>query len=136
VAIRVAPGVTDTICDYADGFVLHVKGANDVDGAAHALALARGDIAALSPTMSTRDGEGPVLSSPVMAPDGPLLRIARLDASEESLRTIPDLVIRRLEEAGVTDALLDAPEPGGALDRLDSCVNAAVLRIFPAPVIQ
>jgi hypothetical protein len=132
-AIRVAPGASDTICDYADGFVLHVTHADDVDAAAHGLALARGDIAALAATMAAPDGEGPVLSNPVMAPGGPLLRIARLDAGDAELRTVPRLVAARLEEAGVTDALIDAPEPGGALDRLDTCANAAVLRIFPSP---
>ncbi|MGH9273662.1 MAG: hypothetical protein ACRDZU_03355, partial [Acidimicrobiales bacterium] len=132
-AIRVAPGATDTICDYADGFVVHVTDTDDVDAAAHALALARGDIAALSPTMATDHGDGPVLSNTVLAPGGPLLRVARLEATEHDLRSIPDLVVRRLEEAGVTDALVDAPEPGGPLDRLDTCANAVVLRVFPSP---
>lgn len=131
--IRVAPGATDTINDYADGFVLHIVDADDVDAAAHALSLARGDIAALSATLPAADGEGPVLSSPVLAPNGPLLRVARLDVEERVLRTIPDLVASRLVEAGVKDAIIDAPEPGGALDALDSCANAVVLRIFPSP---
>ena len=47
-AIRVAPGATDVIRDYADGFVVHVTDADDVDAACHALALVRGDIAELT----------------------------------------------------------------------------------------
>ena len=130
-AIRVASGASDTICDYADGFVVHVKEASDVDAATRALTLARDDIAGLAARPG--DPEGAVLSNAVVAPGGPLLRVARLGASEERLHTIPGLVARRLEQAGVTDALVDAPEPGGHLDRLDSCPNAVVLRIFPAP---
>ena len=47
-AIRVAAGTADLICDYADGFVVEVTGASDVDAATRALARARPDIEALS----------------------------------------------------------------------------------------
>ncbi len=40
---------------------------------------------------------------------------------------------QRLEREGVVEAQVSAPEPGGALDRLDGCPNAVVLRIFPQP---
>ena len=63
-----------------------------------------------------------------------MLRVARLEVSDDTLGTIPDLVANRLEEVGVTDAVIRAPEPGGALDRLDSCPNAVVLRLFPPPL--
>ncbi len=132
-AIRVAPGATDTIRDYADGFVVHVTDADDVDAACHALALVRADIAGLTAERSLSIGETPVLSTPVLAPRGPLLRVARLDATDDQLGTIPGLVARRLEQAGVADAVIDSPEPGGPLDRLDTCANAVVLRIFPTP---
>jgi len=133
VAIRVAAGTTDLICDYADGFVVEVTDASDVDAAAAALARARTDIGALA-RLRVGDPEGPVLSHPVLGPNGPMLRVARLEVSDDALVTIPDLVAARLEEAGLVDATIRAPEPGGALDRLDGCSNAVVLRLFPPPL--
>ena len=132
-SIRVATGTADLICDYADGFVVEVTGASDVDAASAALARARADIEALAPTARFGDAEGPVVSSPVLGPDGPMLRVARLEVSDDALITIPDLIANRLEEAGVADATIRAPEPGGKLDSLDSCPNAVVLRLFPPP---
>ena len=132
-AIRVAAGTADLICDYADGFVVEITGASDVDAATRALARARPDIEALSP-IPAGDPEGPVVSQPVLGPGGPLIRVARLEVSDDLLSSIPDLVANRLEEAGVADAVVRAPEPGGSLDRLDSCPNAVVLRLFPPPI--
>jgi hypothetical protein len=125
------PGAADTICDYADGFVVHVTEVADYEAAARALSLARDDIAAL---VEGRDpSDGPLLSNPVMAPGGPLLRVARLGVDAAHLRLIPALVAARLEQAGIEDALVGAPEPGGPLDELDTCPNAVVLRLFPQP---
>jgi hypothetical protein len=132
-AIRVAAGTADLICDYADGFVVEVTGASDVDAATRALARARADIEALS-TVSPADPEGPMVSQPVLGPEGPLIRVARLEVSDDLLCSVPDLVADRLEAAGVVDAVVRAPEPGGKLDRLDSCPNAVVLRLFPPPM--
>ncbi len=119
------------ISDYPDGFVLRVRGANDVDRALGALALARDDLAAL--VARSHDPDGPVLSRPVLGPDGPLLRIGRLEEDDDLLRGVPDLVVARLAEAGLDDAVVDVPEPGGPLDDLDTCPNAVVLRLFPPP---
>jgi len=127
VAISVAPGAHLSLGDHADGFVLHVTGADDVDAALRALGELRSDVAALA------DGHHPVISSPVMAPGGPLLRVARLDVGDDTLATVPDLLAKRLLEAGVADALIRVPAPGGVLDGLDDCPNAVVLRLFPAP---
>jgi len=129
VTIRVAAGAADTICDYAEGFVVHVTGTDDLDAAVAALTRARDDITSLARTA----GPPPVVSNAVLAPGGPLLRVARLNAPESALCTVPALVARRLEEVGVTQATVDAPEPGGVLDDLDSCPNAVVLRLFPRP---
>ena len=57
-AIRVAAGTADLICDYADGFVVEVTGASDVDAATRALARARPDIEALS-TVAAGRSRGP-----------------------------------------------------------------------------
>lgn len=126
-AITMAPGAHLTLGDHADGFVVHVTEADDVDAAMAALGAARADIAALA------GGPAVVVSEPVMAPGGPLLRVARLDVDEDVVLTVPDLVTKRLLEAGVGDAVIDVPEPGGPLDALDDCPNAVVLRLFPAP---
>jgi hypothetical protein len=132
-AIRVAAGTADLICDYADGFVVEITGASDVDAATGALARARADIEALS-RVPPGDPDGPVVSQPVLGPEGPLIRVARLEGNDDLLGSIPDLVANRLEEAGVADAVVRAPEPGGRLDRLDTCPNAVILRLFPPPM--
>ena len=74
-----------------------------------------------------------MVSQPVLGPEGPLIRVARLEVSDDLLSSIPDLVANRLEEAGVADAVVRAPSPAARLDRLDSCPNAVVLRLFPPP---
>lgn len=127
-AIRVAPGAEDTICYYADAFVLHVTGVDDLAAAASALQDASDDILALAPA-----GPGSTTATVVVGPGGPLLRVTDLDAPDQALRTVPGIVARHLERRGVTAARIDAPEPGGQLDGLDDCVNAAVLRVFPEP---
>ena len=132
-AIRVAAGTADLIGDYADGFVVEVADASAVDAATRALARSRADIEALA-RIAPGDPDGPVVSHPVLGPEGPLIRVARLEVNDDVLSSIPDLVANRLEEAGVADALVRAPEPGGHLDRLDSCPNAVILRLFPPPM--
>jgi len=135
VPTRVAPGTADTISDHADGFVVHVTGASDVDAAVRALERARADIAELA-AAPDGDPDGAVLSHVVLAPDGPLLRIGRLEADDDAVRHVPDLVANRLDEAGIEGAVVRSPRPGGALDKLDSCPNAVVLRLFPLPAGQ
>ena len=133
-AIRVAAGTADLICDYADGFVVEVTGRvgrrRRHPGPGPGPARHRGPVRRCPPA----DPEGPVVSQPVLGPEGPLIRVARLEVNDDLLSSIPDLVANRLEEAGVADAVVRAPEPGGRLDRLDSCPNAVVLRLFPPPI--
>lgn len=126
-AITMARGAHLTLGDHADGFVVHVTRADDVDAAMAALGTVRSDIAALAGSREVS------ISEPVMAPRGPLLRVARLDVDEDVVLTVPDLVTKRLLDAGVTDAVIEVPEPGGSLDALDDCPNAVVLRLFPPP---
>lgn len=131
-AIRVAPGAANLLCDYADGFVVQITDASDVDAACAALAAARLEIVALAPP-SQDELDAVVVSNPVVGPEGPLLRVARLDVSDDVLEEVPGLIVRHLEAAGVTDGTVTVPEPGGHLDRLDACPNAVVLRLFPTP---
>jgi len=127
VAITVAPGALQVLVDYADGFVLQVQACDDVDAALEALRKAALDLTAL-------DGSGhATVSAPVAAPEGPVVRVNGLEVNEDVLPTVADLVSKRLHDAGVSDAVIDVPEPGGDLDGLDTCANAVVLRIFPPP---
>lgn len=130
--IRVAPGAAETICLSAGDFVLQVTGASDQDAASAALTRFRSDL--LERAATANGADGPVLSNVVLGPAGPLLR-ARFagELDDAALRAVPDLVALRLEEAGVTSAVVDAPDLGGPLDALDSCPNAVVLRLFPQP---
>ena len=73
-AIRVGAGTADLICVYADGFVVEVTEASDVDAATRALGRARADIEALGKRSPT-DVDGPVISPPVLGPEGPLIRL-------------------------------------------------------------
>jgi hypothetical protein len=127
VPIRVAPGAGDSLADDADGFVLRVAG-SEPRAAAAALRTLLADAVALSP-----DPDEVVVAGPVMAPGGPLVRIARLGANELDVAALPDRLVEHLEVAGVTDAQVEALTAGGSLDALDTCPRAAVLRIFPPP---
>ena len=93
-AIRVAAGTADLICDYADGFVVEITGASDVDAATRALARARRDIEALS-AIPAADPEGPVVSQPVLGPAGPLIRVARLERTGKCLTQLASRLPRQ-----------------------------------------
>ncbi len=131
--IRVAAGTADRICDYADGFVVEVTGASDVDAAASPSPAPGSEIEALA-SRAVSHPDGPVVSNPVLGPEGPLLRVARLEVSDDALVTIPDLVAGRAGRRRGGRRRGAGPEPGGALDRLDTCPNAVVLRLFPPPL--
>lgn len=125
-AISVAAGAPAVIVDYADGFVVQIREVDDVEGGLDALLRLRTDVEAMTP-------EPPIVSAPVVAPGGPALRVVGLDVDEDALLTVLDLAVKRLHDAGVGRAVVDVPEPGGALDGLDRCPNAVVLRVFPQP---
>ncbi|MFP5257220.1 MAG: hypothetical protein ACLGI8_15370 [Acidimicrobiia bacterium] len=126
-AITVAPGAREVLLDYGDGFVLQVQSCDDLEAALDALRTATQDLVAI--------GSGEVsVSAPVVAPEGPIVRVSGLDLDEERRLAVLDAVVKRLHDAGVSDAVVDVPEPGGELDALDGCANAVVLRIFPEPL--
>lgn len=92
--------------------VLQVRSVQGAE-ALSALRAARGDIAALdggwksAPGLRPGDRNGPkYLSPPVPLPDGPLMMIDFGFTPPELLSTVPELVQRRLVEAGVRDASL------------------------------
>lgn len=125
--IQVTPGTGELLADDADGFVLRVRGL-DPRPAAAALRRLLADAAALSP-----DPDQAVLAGPVLAPGGPLVRIARLGASEHDITELPERLAAHLAAEGATEGIVEALQPGGALDGLDRCRRAVVLRLFPTP---
>jgi hypothetical protein len=151
VAVRLARGTLTRICDHGERFVVQIINPLPLGAAIAGMRLARSDLlrlaapggpAARAPASAEPDEEdggdqpgrpGPSISQVVATPTGPLVLVEGLDAPYEVLRTIPAMVMARLDESGVIDGLLASPEPGGALDRLDATPNAVVLRLFPTP---
>ncbi|MGV3759881.1 MAG: hypothetical protein ACO1PW_10130, partial [Actinomycetota bacterium] len=125
-AITVAPGAREVLLDYGDGFVVQVRSCDDLEAALDALRAAEADVRGLG-------GSGVSVSTPVLAPDGPILRVNGLELDEDGLLSVLDAVVKRLHDAGASEAVADVPEPGGELDALDACANAVVLRLFPDP---
>ena len=123
-----------------DTFALQVCDASDLGAALGALKLARVDVLGLAArTRSLEDGARlagsvpPTASSVVNAPGGPLFLVENLAADASLLSSIPDVIVRRLEKAGVQSATVEAPRRGGTLDALDATPHAVVLRLFPRP---
>jgi hypothetical protein len=129
--VRVAAGAGDVAAELGTGFVVQITESSDDDAAALALGRARSSIAALTGTELGQPG-APVLSNPVLAPGGPILRVSQLAIDPDLVATVPDLVARALEESQV-DGLVSVVIPRGPLDDLDLCPTAVVLRVFPLP---
>jgi hypothetical protein len=123
-----------------DTFALQVCEPSDVAAAIGALKLARVDVLGLAARTAGRNGGAsekpvapPTVSGVVNAPGGPLFLVENLAADATVLESIPDVVVRRLERAGVESATVEAPPRGGSLDVLDTVPQAVVLRLFPRP---
>ncbi|MEY2460823.1 MAG: hypothetical protein QOG30_2653, partial [Acidimicrobiaceae bacterium] len=123
-----------------DTFALQVRNPSDLGAAIGALKLARVDVLGLTARSRARDGaspgallDPPTVSSVVNAPGGPLFLLENLTVDAEVLSSIPEVIVRRLEKAGVDSAVVEAPPRGGALDILDATAHAVVLRLFPRP---
>ncbi len=124
--ITAGAGASDVLLGDGHGFVVQVRGAADAP-VLEALHAVRADVLALG-------GRGtPRVTGPVLAPGGPIVRIAQLDVDDDVLLSIPDLVAKRLHDAGVTDAVVHVIAPGGPLEGLEQVRGAAVLRLFPPP---
>jgi hypothetical protein len=140
VAVRVGRETVQRLAAAGDTFALQVRAPSDLGAAIGALKLARVDVLGLAArTRTTTDGDAgpaadhPTVSSVVNAPGGPLFLVENLAADAELLRSIPDVVVRRLEKAGVESATVEAPSRGGPLDVLDTTPQAVILRLFPRP---
>ena len=136
----VAPGVLSRIRANPGGFVLQAQGA-DPDTAAAALARAREDLWSLDAGPGSAYGLGPddsfglaYVSEVVPCPSGPFLYIDGGGLPDRILLEIPQILVRRLEEAGLTDAVVISPAPGGPLDDLADVPRGVVLHLLPPPV--
>ena len=139
-AVRVGRETVQRLTAAGDTFALQVRSPSDWGAAISALKLARVDVLGLAArTRATGDGapvpppDPPMVSSVVNAPGGPLFLVENLAADADLLGSIPDVIVRRLEKAGVESAIVEAPPRGGALDVLDTTPHAVVLRLFPRP---
>lgn len=109
--IEVSPDVAEHL-QVEETLYLQVRSAADPDRLARALAAAAGDIARLG----DEDGSPAFVSEPIPTPDGPMLLLDLADTSEDLLATIPEILVQRLSEAGVTDAVLRAPQHSSDYD--------------------
>jgi hypothetical protein len=129
-AISVAPRAADLAGDLAGRFIVLITGTRDAEAALAGLDEARREILALGPSDSA--GNAPFVSSVVLSPKGPLLRVAELHG-DEVLHSVPGIVADVLADAGVEAGTVEIIEPAGPLDALAQTPDAVVLRVFPTP---
>lgn len=146
VTITIARGVQARIRQSPDSIVIMVKEADDPKAATAGLAAAAAEIAHLDagwdsvPNLSPLDANSPQYVSEVLpSAYGPFVMIDGGHVPYRVLRTIPDIVARHLEVAGVTEATIACPREGGPLINLFSaslaeCPPIAVtLHLYPPP---
>ena len=115
-------------------FALEVREPSDLKAAISALKLARVDVLGLAsrhPATSGGSSMAPTVSPVVNGPNGPFFLVEHFPRAHELVESIPDVVARRLERAGVESAEIVSPGRGGSLDSLDNTPRAVVLRLFP-----
>lgn len=141
--ITVAAGVVARIRREPEAIVLQVQQPSDPEAAATALARAADDIAGLAggtaPGLAPGERIYPKWVSEVMrAGTGPFLMIDAVDTPRRLLGAIPDAVVARLEEAGVSEATVACPRQGGPLTRMfygggTGLPRSVMLMLFPRP---
>ena len=144
--VRVARGLKSRIREDPGGIVVQVQGASDADVAAEALRRAAAEVAALdggwrsAPGLSPGDTNGPTYVSGVtQTPLGPFISVDGGYTPRSLLATIPEIVVRHLEEAGLTEAVVGWPRARSAIYRsnhmgLYGIGPAALLHLFPPPL--
>ena len=139
-SVRVGRDTVSRLAAAGETFALQVRDPSDLGAAISALKLARVDLLGLAaregPDETVRRGPAiatPTVSSVVTAPGGPLFLVEHFPRTADLLEAIPDVVLRRLERAGVETADIDVPVRGGVLDKLDTTSRAVILRLFPRP---
>jgi hypothetical protein len=141
VAIEVAPDVDAEIREYPGGISLQLVGASDPEAAVQALRRARRDIAELdggwrsAPNLRPGARNGPTdVGAVVLLPTGPVISVDGGYTPLDLLATIPDLVVRRLAEAGVADARIVVPRTDDDFDwwgNFYAAPRAVVLHLWP-----
>lgn len=124
-AITVARGVASRMRgEYPGILIIQVQGASDPDTAAAALDEAREEIWKLEPNY---------VAEAMPAATGPFLWVDCPSVPARLRETIPDIVARHLQAAGVADAVITAPKGEGPLAALETLPRAVVLRLYPPP---
>lgn len=136
-AIRVGRGVRSSIREDPGGIGLQVQGAGDAQAAHAALEAARRDIARLdggwqsAPGLSPGHRNGPKwLSAVIGTPSGPALFIDGGYTPTDLLLTVPELIARQLEVAGVNDAVIAVPRDDHDVE-VRHLPRAVVLHLYP-----
>ena len=139
-ALRVDRSVAKQIRENPGWITIQVQQSSDPEVAATALARAGHEIAELdggwrsAPNLRPGDSNGPKYISRVLpATTGPFLSIDGGYTPEKVLLTIPDIVVRHLQEAGISSAVVGTPEMGSTLCALHYVPRAAVLLLYPDP---
>lgn len=129
-AVRVERGLMAAIKENPSSIFLQVRSSDDVRAAA-AMDAARMPISdALEPNW---------ISDVTPTPHGPFMTIDAKAVDEASLKVIPEILVRHLEEAGLTDAVLAPARRGGPLvgqegDRgLAGASRSVMMRLHPPP---
>jgi hypothetical protein len=131
--VAIGDGAARRIAKASGTFAIQVREPSDLGTAIAAMILARIDVIELAAC----DGgaEGRLEVSPIVAtPGGPLLLVEHCTAPRDVAASFPEIVARRLVNAGLAAATVDVPVLGGELNELDRVPNAVVLRLFPVPL--
>ncbi|HVE47102.1 MAG TPA: hypothetical protein VNA57_10210 [Acidimicrobiales bacterium] len=137
-AIKVDRALLSRMKEDPGSIVIQVQDAPDPVMAADALERARGEIGALDGGwqsaygLSPGDRNGPKSISPVMpAGSGPLVIIDGGGTPYELLRTIPDIVVRHLEAAGVDRARIATATKAGPMYEFAEAPRGVTLTLYP-----
>lgn len=124
--LLIEPGTAPRILRSRSGFALFVRGgepARVLDGLQHFAASLRS---------MGRAGEGPAfVSSPISTPEGAFLHIDGGGLTTAELRSLPQLLIDRLEAASVIDAAVSTPGRSELFVGLSGQPHATVLMVYP-----
>ena len=143
--VRVARGLKTRIRADPGGIVVQVRQSSDPEAAAEALSRAAEEVAALdggwksAPGLAAGDTNGPTFVSAVTrTPSGPFVVVDGGHTPSSLLSTIPDIVVRHLENAGVREAVVGWPREQSPITRSNhmgiyGLGPAAILHAFPPP---
>lgn len=124
-AVYVAPGTVNRIFENHGVLTLQVQRPSDPEAAAIALQEAGESFYGLDASLVSNVAHTPV---------GPFIQVKCKWVSEDDLQSLPHIVVRHLEDAGVADAVVAVALTGGVLGMgLPDMDRAVVARIYPLP---